>query len=164
MLSFCGQDKCLIDANGRIKFSPRLLTDFIEHDGGEVVMHCLPEGALAVYPEGIYLQMRRSEPKPAERASSSMVFRRSLRHFGAMSRSDKISGQGRITIPAMYREYADIQPGTEVFVVGVEIGVEIWNTERWKDELSKVDSHIREKGQREMAADLLYDKPVTGGE
>ena len=158
MLSFCGQDRCSIDANGRIKFSPRFLSDFMEHNGGDVVFHCLPEGAMAVYPEDIYLQMRRSEPKPAERASSSMVFRRTLRRFGAMTQSDKISTQGRITIPQMYRDYAEIRPGTEVVVLGIEIGVEIWNCEKWKEEFGKINGHLRDKGEREMAADLVFNK------
>jgi DNA-binding transcriptional regulator/RsmH inhibitor MraZ len=155
MLSFCGQDKCSIDANGRIKFSPRFLSDFSEQCSGEVVLHCLPEGALAVYPEEVYLQMRRHEPRPAERAATSLVFRRTLRHFGASSQSEKISAQGRITLPSMYRDAASLKPGSEALVVGVEIGVEIWNPDRWLEELNKVNEHIREKGEREMAADLM---------
>jgi len=158
MLSFCGQDKCSIDANGRIKFSPRFIADFTEHNGGDIVIHCLPEGALAVYPEDIYLQMRKAEPKPAEKAASSMVFRRVMRRFGAMTQSDKISTQGRITIPQMYRDYAELHPGTEVIVLGTEIGVEIWKAEKWQEEFGKINSHLREKGDREMAADLLFSK------
>ncbi len=161
MLSFCGQDKCSVDANGRIKLSPRNLSDFAEQGAGEVVLRFLPEGAIAVYPEDIYLQMRRNEPRPAERAAASLVFRRSLRHFGALSQSEKISPQGRITIPPAYREYAALGPGSEAVVIGVEIGLEIWNTERWAEELTKVNEHIREKGEREMADDLM-GRPGAG--
>ena len=67
MLSFCGTDRCLMDANGRIKFSPRVLEDFAR-SGSEVVLHCLPEGAVAVYPEKVYESMRNAEPNAAERA------------------------------------------------------------------------------------------------
>ncbi len=155
MLAFCGQDKCSVDANGRIKLSPRVLKDFANQGGDEVVMHCLPEGALAIYPEEVYLQMRRAESKPAERASGSMVFRRKLRRFGAMSQSEKISAQGRISVPQAYREYAELVPGSDAVVIGVEIGVEIWNAERWMQELEQVNEHVREKGEREMAADLM---------
>jgi len=154
MLSFCGHDRALIDANGRIKFSPRVIKDFSQNEGNEIVLHCLPEGALAVYPEKIYLQMRKKETNSADKASSSIVFRRLIRRFGALSRSEVITTQGRITIPEPYREYADLHPGKEVVVVGCEIGVEIWNTERWTLELSRMNEHFREKGEIEMSGDL----------
>lgn len=160
MLAFCGQDNCSIDANGRIKFSPRVINDFMEQCSGEVVLHCLSEGAVAVYPEDVYLQMRRSEPRPAERASGSLVFRRSLRRFGALSQSEKISAQGRITLPQAYRKFADLDAGSEAVVVGIEIGVEIWNAQRWMAELEAINEHMVEKGNREMAADLMeMEKP-----
>ncbi|MDD5697761.1 MAG: hypothetical protein PHH77_04015 [Victivallaceae bacterium] len=155
MLAFCGHDCCLIDGNGRIKFSPRVLKDFDDHCRGKVVLHCLPEGGIAVYPEDVYLEMRRHEEAPVARAATSLVFRRAMRRFGAMSKSDQISGQGRITIPPAYRSYAALESGTEVAVVGVEIGVEIWNTARWNEEITKINDHIRDKGMHEMAADLL---------
>ena len=66
MLAFCGLDRCSVDANGRIKLSPRVIEDFARR-GSDVVLHCLPEGAVAVYPEDIYLEMRRSVPDPAQR-------------------------------------------------------------------------------------------------
>ena len=53
MIPFCGFDKCLLDANSRLKLSPRVLADF-ERRGGDIVLHCLPEGALAVYPEEVF--------------------------------------------------------------------------------------------------------------
>ena len=155
MLAFCGQDKCSIDSSGRIKLSQRAMADFTEESQGHVVLRCLPEGALAVYPENIYLRMRQGEPDPAEKAASSLLFRRTLRHFGALSQPDEISAQGRITLPSAYRDHGSIKPGSEVVVVGVEIGVEIWNAERWAEELKRVNEHMLQKGEREMAEDLV---------
>jgi len=155
MLAFCGQDYCQIDANGRVKLSPRVISDFMEKCSGEIVMHCLPEGALAIYPEHIYLEMRRQEEAPAARAASSMVFRRELRRFGALSSADRITAQGRLTIPHGFREHAGLLPGTEIVVVGVEIGVELWNAERWTAELTKMNEHAIARGESEMADDLI---------
>lgn len=162
MLHFCGQDKALIDANGRIKLSPRVLSDFENNGGFEVVLHCLPEGAIAVYPEAIYLKMREGELNPTEKAASSIVYRRNLRRFGSLSQSERISPQGRVTIPQGYRDFSSIKPGTEVMIVGCEIGVEIWRLDSWTEELKKIDEHINEKASREMAKDLLLEdnKPV----
>ena len=155
MLSFCGQDISKIDSNGRVKLSPRVLTDFKESGGLDVVLHCLPEGAIALYPEETYLKMRQNEQSPAEKAANSMVFRRTLRRFGALSKSEKISAQGRITLPIPYRKFAGIVPGEEIVIVGCEIGVEIWSSARWNTELDMINSHFQEKGEREMSVDLL---------
>lgn len=163
MIRFCGQDKCSIDANGRIKLSPRFISDFLGQDEGSVVFHYLPEGTLALYPENVYKEMRSAEQHPAARAAESMVFRRTLRKFGALSQTQKITEQGRITIPPMYREITELQPGGEAVLVGVEIGVEIWNAAKWDAELKRIILHSMEKGDREMAADLSpQDKAFSG--
>ncbi len=155
MLAFCGQDRCQIDANGRVKLSPRVINDFIEKCSGEIVMHCLPEGAVAIYPESIYLEMRRREEAPAVRAATSMVFRREMRRFGALSSADRITAQGRLTIPHGFREHGGLLPGTDIVVVGVEIGVELWSAERWNAELAKMNEHAITRGESEMADDLI---------
>lgn len=161
MLHFCGQDKALIDANGRIKLSPRVLNDFEKNGGFEIVLHCLPEGAIVVYPEAVYLQMRENEMTSAEKAATSVVHRRNLRRAGALSQSEKISSQGRITIPLNFRDFSNIKPGTEVMIVGCEIGVEIWNIDHWGEELTRINEHMNEKASREMAKDLLQENSKT---
>ncbi len=156
MLSFCGQDKTSIDSSGRIKLSSRVLSDFMGNGGYDVVLHCLPEGAIAVYPEAIYLKMRSNEVNPAEKAGESLVYRRTMRRFGAMTQSQCISTQGRITIPNSFRECAEIKANEEIVVVGCEIGIEIWNAEKWNKELSIINKHAHEKGENEMEEDLAY--------
>ena len=154
MLSFCGIDQCSVDANGRIKLSPRVIEDFAAR-GGEVVLHCLPEGAIAVYPEDVYLAMRKNESNPAEKAAESIVFRRTLRRFGGWSQSEKLSAQGRITVPQMFKEHAGLKNGADVIVAGVEIGVELWSVERWEEEQRRIGEHMRRKSEQEMEQDLL---------
>lgn len=158
MLAFCGQERTSIDANGRLKLSQRFLNDFSERGTSSVVLHCLPEGAIAVYPEDIYIEMRKNETHPAERAAGSMVFRRTLRYFGSMSHPEKITLQGRITLPEMFRKFAGIECGKEVILVGAEIGIEIWNPEKWEQEIEMIKKHSQEKGNIEMDADLKVIK------
>lgn len=154
MLPFCGQDKCSVDANGRIKLSPRLIEDFMARCSGEVVMHCLPEGAIALYPEKVFLEMRRQETQPMEKIGSSLVLRRSLRRFGAMSLPDKITRQGRLTIPASFRAPTLLTPGADAYVIGIEIGAEIWNAARWNEEMELIARHQVDRGEFEMNLDL----------
>jgi len=153
MVRFCGQEACLIDANGRVKLPPRFLTDF-RQDDESVVLHCLPEGALGIYPAPVWTQMRQGEARPAAKAATSILFRRQLRRFGALTQSERITNQGRITVPNPFRELLGLEPGQNVILVGTEIGVEIWNAERWQDEFQILREHERRKAELEMTADL----------
>ena len=49
MLEFCGQEKCTLDANGRIKLNNNLIRSFRRYSEEEIILHCLPEGAIAAY-------------------------------------------------------------------------------------------------------------------
>ncbi len=154
MLAFCGQDKSSLDKNGRIKFTPRVLSDFSDNGGSEIVMHCLPEGAIAIYPEEVFVRMRRQDGNKTDSMGSNLLSRRSLRRFGALSKSEKISAQGRLTLPATYREYASLSSDSEIVVVGNEVGVEIWSKAKWETELELINEHIKEKSEQEIASDL----------
>lgn len=163
MIPFCGFDRCLIDANGRVKLSPRVLGDFAA-DGSDPVLHCLPEGAIGVYPEKAFLAMRGTSEHTPERAGASFVARRTMRRFGAMSRSEAISAQGRLTLPAYFREYAGLRENAPAIVVGVEIGIEIWSPERWDEEQKRIREHMAEKDRREMDADLNMEHEIRRDE
>ncbi len=156
MLAFCGQDRCLVDGNGRIRLAQHFVDDFLRRCDGEIVMHGLPEGAIALYPEEVYTEMRSRELGRIDEVGSSFAMRRSLRRFGALTQPEKISRQGRVTLPVAFREFAELVPGSEVCVIGVEIGVEIWAAERYAAEMKAIDEYMRAKRDREMTLD-----PVT---
>ena len=153
MACFCGQERCVVDANGRVRLSPRFLAD-CRAAGAEVVLYCLPEGAMGVYPSPVWTQMRPGEPRPASRAATSVVFRRQLRRFGSLSQAESISNQGRITVPVHFRSLLDLEPGADAVVVGNEIGLEVWNRTRWEAEFQLIKEHERQKAAAEMSADL----------
>lgn len=152
MLTFCGQDRCLVDGNGRIKLSQHFVDDFLSRCGGEVVMHGLPEGAIAIYPEEVYKEMRRREIGEVEAAGNSFVIRQSMRRFGALSQSEVISKQGRVTLPVALREYAGLFPGEDACVIGVEIGIEIWSRKRYEDEMKSIKDYMDNKRIKELEA------------
>ena len=158
MLAFCGQDRILIDANGRFKLPPRLIEDFLSEGNGDVVFYALPEGALAIYPEAVYREMRRREAGDIRQAGMSMLKRRDLRRFGAWSASAKITQQGRLTLPQEFRQNTMLEPGTEAVIVGVEIGVEVWNLKRWQAELQLINEHELDRGDLELAQDLKFEE------
>lgn len=158
MLAFCGQEKCLVDANGRIRLTQRWVDDFMHRCGGEVVMHGLPEGAIALYPEEVYQEMRAREIGNLDQLGTSFALRRSLRRFGALTQVDTITRQGRVTLPAPFRDHAGIVPGKEVCIVGVEVGVEIWEAGRFAAEMQAINQHLDERRDAEMARDLQLER------
>jgi len=155
--TFSGQEKCLVDKSGRVKL-PTRFTEAFKASDHTVVAHCLSEGALALYPLSVWQQMRQAEPRPAPKAAESIVFRRQLRRFGALSQQQQITNQGRVTIPPAFREMTKLDPGTEAYLVGAEIGLEVWNAERWEQELKTLQEHEQEKAQAEMAADVMKER------
>ena len=158
LLPFCGQEKCLVDANGRVRLTQRWVDDFLRRCGGEIVMHGLPEGAIALYPEEVYQEMRAREVGNLDQLGSSFALRRSLRRFGALTHQDTITKQGRVTLPAPFREHAGIVAGREVCIVGVEVGVEIWNPEKLAAEMQAINTHLAERRDAEMARELQQER------
>ena len=53
-----------------------------------------------------------------------------------------------------YREFAGLTAAGSIVVVGVEIGVEIWDRTRWQEEQKNFMEHARKKGEHEMSDDL----------
>ena len=158
MLAFCGQERCLLDSNSRLRLTPHFVEDFTRRCNGEIVMLGLPEGAIALYPEDVYTEIRRRELGSLEIIGSSFAARRSLRRFGALTQPDTITRQGRVTSPAGFREFAGIEINKEVYVVGTEIGVEIWAPDRFDAEMKAIQEHLMKKREQEMLADLENNK------
>lgn len=153
MEPFYGEEKCLVDANGRVKLCPRYLKLFREA-GEKLVLHCLPEKALAIYPSSVWQQIRQEDPRPVNRIADSLVSRRHLRRLGAFTSVEQLSNQGRLTIPPQFRERLNLLPGSEIYAVGCEVGIELWHAEMWLAESEAMTSHELERGQFELKADL----------
>ena len=155
---FCGQEQCRIDANSRLKLPPIFMRQFKEHGEQNVVLHCLPEGALGIYPASVWSQMRQHQPRPAAQAAKSIVFRRELRRFGALTQQQTITTQGRITVPAAFRERLALERGSEAILIGAEIGLEAWERSRWTAELASIDDHEQKRSESQMASDLTAEQ------
>lgn len=160
MLNFFGQEPCTVDANGRVKLTSRFFEDF-ERTGLSVVLYCLPEGGMGVYPVPVWEKTYPPQADAEFQAGQSMLYRREMRMRMAYAQPAEISNQGRLTIPPLFRKHLDMEPGTEVVLVGSGLCMEIWNRRRWDDESGTIDRHAVAKGEAEMAASLqqLHSKP-----
>lgn len=58
-----------------------------------------------------------------------------LQRFGRLlstrHRPVKLAGRGRLVVPEGFREFLEVEPGGELFVVGAAVCVELWNPQRW---------------------------------
>ena len=155
MLEFCGEERCRVDANGRIRLTQRWVDDFLRKCNGEVVMYVLPEGAVALYPEETYREMRAREISDTDNVGASFAARRSLRRYGSLTMSAVLTRQGRVTLPERFRKLTGLQPGVEACVVGVEIGVEIWTSEKFDAEMDETALQLEK--QRQLEYDSLTE-------
>lgn len=159
VFEFCAQEECMMDANGRLKLSAAVLRDFRRHTEGEVVLYCVPEGAIGIFPPDHWERIRRPDSEPLDRFASDVLYRRTLRRFGAMTQPAEISPQGRITIPPGYRDFAGLPAAGKVMLIGCEIGVEVWSSEAWQRELAAIHEHMTQKSRQAMAGDLQGSSP-----
>ena len=158
MLQFCGLEKSQLDANGRLKLGARLQTSFASYGSQTVVLYCLPEGGIGIYPLAEWEKIKPDLKPVQEKFTGSMMARRQMRMMGAMTSRENLSNQGRVTLPQMFREMCRMEPGTEVVLVGSEFGVEVWSAEAWQKEMLLMQQHSIDKGEIELNADLDLGK------
>ena len=159
MFDFYGQERCKIDGNNRIKLSSVFLSSFERISPSmEIVLFCLPEHAIGIYPVEVWEQMRQEESEDREASmrmlSESMLSRRQRRRFGSMTQFVSISRQGRVTLPATFMEFAGIAAKDQVVLAGVEVGLELWSEEAWDRELAVIQDHLMKKSKHELETDL----------
>ncbi len=122
---FFGEFEYKLDEKGRLSLPPR----FRGHLKGGVVLAPGVEKCITAYP---ILEWK----KLAEALTSGSVTRSKLRRLSraifATAFHLNIDGQGRISLPAPLREYAEITE--EVVVAGANSYLELWNRANWEEE------------------------------
>ncbi|MCI8490577.1 MAG: division/cell wall cluster transcriptional repressor MraZ [Lachnospiraceae bacterium] len=141
---FMGEYNHTIDAKGRLiipsKFRELLGTEFVVTKG--------LDGCLCVYPNEEWARIIESF---RDLPMISKDARKLSRFFITGAAGCELDKQGRILIPQVQRDYADLQK--DVVVAGVLNRVEIWSRERWQaentyDDMDEVAEHMAELGLR----------------
>ena len=140
---FMGEYNHTIDAKGRLIIPSR----FRELLGEEFVLTKGLDGCLSIYPmdewEAFEMKLR-ALPLTNKNART---FSRFFVAGAAMCELDK---QGRILLPPVLREYANLTK--DVVLVGVLSRVEIWDKDRWQentydeDEMDEIAEHMADLG------------------
>ena len=139
---FMGEYNHTIDAKGRLIVPSR----FRESLGSEFVVTKGLDGCLVVYPNEEWTNI---EEKFRNIPLTTKDARKFSRFFFAGAASCEVDKQGRILLPQILREFADLQK--EVVLVGVLSRIEIWSRQRWQDantydDMDEIAEHMAELG------------------
>jgi MraZ protein len=122
---FLGEYQYRIDEKNRIPLPPRFRAQLKEG----VVLAPGVEKCITAYPSSEWKKMAAALTAGSVTPSKLRQLNRSL---FATAFSISLDGQGRISLPAPLREYADI--ADEVVVAGANTYLELWNKVLWEEE------------------------------
>lgn len=143
---FLGTHTPRLDDKGRM-FLPAKFRDKL---AGGLVMTRGQERCLYVFPMAEFERI-------AEQMNSTPVTNRAVRNFQRVllsAASDEIPDkQGRITIPAVLREYAGLTK--DCTVIGTGNRIELWDTAAWNEFLAASEDEFAQQGQEVVPGGLF---------
>jgi MraZ protein len=126
-MAFRGNYEHTLDERGRVAIPAKYRSEF---PGSIAVIAPSPEGCLQVFPEPSFVQM---SDDVASEPATTVNGRRSRRLFDAQSFDTELDRQGRILIPARFREMLGLNGA--VIIAGNRECLEIWTPEAWEREI-----------------------------
>lgn len=142
MHMFMGEYNHTLDAKGRLIIPSK----FREVLGDEFVVTKGMDGCLFVFAES---EWQAFEEKLHRLPMIDKEARQFTRFFLAGAACVEVDKQGRILLPAVLREFADITK--DAVLVGVGSRVEIWSKDRWEgtvtyQDMDEISKHMIELG------------------
>lgn len=139
---FMGEYSHTIDAKGRVIVPARFREELGE---GSVITKGL-DGCLFVYPKE---EWQKFEEKLRQLPLNQQNARKITRFFLAGATGCEIDKQGRVLLPAVLREFAELEK--DVVMVGIMNRVEIWSKDRWNeanrfDDMEEVAEQMNDLG------------------
>ena len=126
---FMGMFQHTIDTKGRLSVPVKFREALTVISGEPPILTVNIDNCLALYP-------RRAWNTIKEKASTSTAMntdlKRFLRFLHSRASESPLDKQGRILISPLLRKFAALEG--EVYVVGVENRIEIWDPDRWAEE------------------------------
>lgn len=140
---FMGEYNHTIDTKGRLIMPSK----FRESLGDEFVVTKGLDGCLFVYPEA---EWRAFEEKLRTLPLTNKDARKFSRFFLAGAAACEVDKQGRVLVPTVLREFAELEK--EVVLVGVLSRIEIWSKSKWEEansayeDMDDIAEHMEELG------------------
>ena len=130
-----------IDAKGRValpaKFRSQLGQGLVMARGQERCVYLLP-----------FDEFRRIASQIQRTSVGHKAAREYLRVFLSGAVDQEPDKQGRVVVPQMLRDYANL--GSDIVVIGVGTRAELWNKDAWESYLAQ-----KEEGYSDIADDVL---------
>lgn len=130
---FMGEYNHTIDSKGRLIVPAK----FREVLGDEFVVTKGLDGCLFVYPD---TEWQIFEEKLKTLPLTNKNARQFTRFFLAGAATCEVDKQGRILLPQVLREFAELEK--DVVLVGVASRIEIWSKERWDESINNYDADM----------------------
>ena len=122
---FTGEYEHTVDDKGRI-FLPMRYRDAL---GSMIYLGRGLDGQINIYPQPYWEELiRRVEQAPEDEDMGSV---RQTSRFLFATEACEVDRQGRVIIPALLREYADLE--SQVVILGHRDRMEIWNKQQWRE-------------------------------
>ncbi len=132
-IGFTGEYTHTLDAKGRLAIPAKYRSRF---EQGLVITPGL-ETCLYVYP----MEAWEAKARQIEEKNLSAIQRRQVeRVFFGNATELELDAQGRVTIPAKYRERARLE--NDVLIIGARDRLELWNTGAYREALGQI--HIED--------------------
>ena len=142
MHMFMGEYNHTIDSKGRLIVPSK----FRESLGDEFVVTKGLDGCLFVYSQEEWSNI---EDKFKQVSLTTKDARKFSRFFFAGAATVEVDKQGRILLPSVLREFAELEK--DIVSVGVLSRIEIWSRDKWQDsseynDMDEIAEHMAELG------------------
>src|SRR5437867_3438645 len=127
-----GNSPTKVDEKGRLKIPTIFRSEIEQEHGSEFYVTSLYGDSVRVYPFPVWSEI---EQKISEAPSTNVAVKRFLRNTNYYGQMVTMDNQGRILIPPMLRESAQVRD--EVTVMGALKYLEIWNAEIFKKKMQE---------------------------
>lgn len=128
---FRGRFEHSIDEKGRLSIPAKFRENIVDNHGGRIFLTNLPRCLVIYTPE----QWEAIEAKASNLSALKSNVQAFLRYFYSGATECDLDRQGRILIPPTLRSAAAL--GRQVVLAGMLNKIEIWDQERWDEEIQR---------------------------
>jgi MraZ protein len=125
-LFFKGINILSVDAKGRIAIPTRCRDQLLELSKGQLVITADPDGCLLIFTDKQFEEVQAKIGNLPAFDPKSREIQRLIIGYGTEVEMDS---QGRVTLPAPHREFADLSK--RAVLIGQNKKFELWDEERW---------------------------------
>ena len=134
-----------LDKRDRVSIPAKMREDLYKDNLGHPIITGGFEKCLYVFPRD---RWNNFSEKVETLLTNKEEARRLERYMFAYAQECVIDKQGRVVIPGILKNYAQLE--TDVVIVGVRHRIEIWDKDTWTTELSEIRTQLKDIAERNV--------------